>query len=535
MVLEMAQFVDLEAEASDLTDSPDEKEVEKECDGYDTSDSFIATDVDDEFDDPPCVRRLPFTLNRHNARVFRSDDENDSALDMIDLTQDEKKTIAKTVKPYRVRKKGVMLTLQHCKLVSSADVLHSLLRWEHMNPMPDKAVVCQEDHEDGSVHYHCALWFENRSDFRVYQDKAREFFKCTNMNVGKQKRRPGDPPVEELRSWSKILEYATKNATLDKIATHPSDYQYQEETVQEKVSVAVYKMFQSGENMERVLERHPSYAMANFKHLEYIRSKVQFYKAQPELKDWKTVTSDSRWNPKYTDKLDITYPVQWSKYLPDKSLALMIWMLINVRNPDRRVNQRHLWITGDTGIGKSFTFKCFGDYLRIYPCRNWNNWADYDSKQFDLIVLDEFNGGQTELTERKNPQFLNSLCDCADIYLNVKHGHYYKRDRMPIVVLSNSSITECFPREEGFTEIIQRTVKRRFIELNFMAKTVDLFIPPSVDDVEVFPEVLDIPSPVQQIDDDTRSFLAQRDSHNRRIARNGRSKVPMSALRRLVD
>lgn len=61
----------------------------------------------------------------------------------------------------------------------------------------------------------------------------------------------------------------------------------------------------------------------------------------------------------------------------------------------------------------------------------------YDDETFDLVCLDEFKG-------QKTMQFLNCFLQGGDMFLKKKGSQYHKRKNIPVIILSNWSLDDCY-------------------------------------------------------------------------------------------
>jgi len=100
-------------------------------------------------------------------------------------------------------------------------------------------------------------------------------------------------------------------------------------------------------------------------------------------------------------------------------------------------------------MGKSTLIRNLNNYLSIYyvPRDDGEFCDEYEDGIYDLIVLDEF-------TNKKTMQWMNQLLDGQTCYLKKKGGQILKKDNLPVIILSNFSLEQNYPRlnESGMLE-----------------------------------------------------------------------------------
>jgi hypothetical protein len=116
--------------------------------------------------------------------------------------------------------------------------------------------------------------------------------------------------------------------------------------------------------------------------------------------------------------------------------------------------KRHLWIYGPSNTGKT---TCLRNQMREKGEENFfqiptnNDWVGYSNQYY--LYFDEFKGQLT-------CQQLNRLCD-GGAKMNVKGGTVQIRYDCQVIILSNYSIADCFPKVD---QVVIDSLKNRFIE-----------------------------------------------------------------------
>jgi len=129
-------------------------------------------------------------------------------------------------------------------------------------------------------------------------------------------------------------------------------------------------------------------------------------------------------------------------------MQIMTWLNLNIKEP-RDFRQTQLYIYGPPKMGKSTLIRNLNNYLSIYyvPRDDGEFCDEYEDGIYDLIVLDEF-------TNKKTMQWMNQLLDGQTCYLKKKGGQILKKDNLPVIILSNFSLEQNYPRlnESGMLE-----------------------------------------------------------------------------------
>jgi len=132
--------------------------------------------------------------------------------------------------------------------------------------------------------------------------------------------------------------------------------------------------------------------------------------------------------------------------------ALIKWLALNIRAP-RQPRQLQLWLWGPPGIGKSRLVGQLRTMLRIYDMPKDEEYYDhYDDGSYDLVVVDEFK-------HQKRIQFLNAWADGQPLALKQKGSQTVKYSNLPLIILSNYSISQCYRDGVGRDALVSRFVE----------------------------------------------------------------------------
>ena len=130
-------------------------------------------------------------------------------------------------------------------------------------------------------------------------------------------------------------------------------------------------------------------------------------------------------------------------------------MLQKKRLPDELPEKkRHLWIYGPSNTGKT---TCLRNQMRekgednFFQMPTNNDWIGYVDQYY--LYFDEFKG-------QLSCQDLNRICD-GGAKMNVKGGTVQLRYDVQVIILSNFSIEECYPK---VSSVVLDSLRNRFIE-----------------------------------------------------------------------
>jgi len=100
---------------------------------------------------------------------------------------------------------------------------------------------------------------------------------------------------------------------------------------------------------------------------------------------------------------------------------------------------KHLYVYGDTSLGKTSLANCLEKLVRVYyvPYEDW--YDDYQDGQYDLAIIDEFKG-------QKPITWLNKWLDGTSMPLKKKGvaSGYIKKQRVPTILFANYPIEEVY-------------------------------------------------------------------------------------------
>lgn len=265
-------------------------------------------------------------------------------------------------------------------------------------------IVCEEQHKDGTPHLHVFLQFTKRKNFKDSN--------CFDF-LGKQH---GSYEVAKSIRGSvtyvtKAGNYIAKGVDVDAIKAKKASR-----------STEYATMLMEGKSLSEINKIDPGYVMLNKRKLE-------------EYEQWCACEAGKKrklaWVPPSLDGLT------------DSNKEIAQWICSNIRQP-RKFKAPQLFITGKTNLGKTSLVEWLEKFLSVYHIPHTEDFYDLYSDDHDLVVFDEFKG-------QKTIQWMNLFLQGAVMNIRKKGSQYMKTKNLPVIILSNYSIGDCYPkaRDDG--------------------------------------------------------------------------------------
>lgn len=260
-------------------------------------------------------------------------------------------------------------------------------------------IVCEEKHQNGDPHLHVFLLFNKRKNF-----KTASCFDFVGGQHGNYK------VVNSLRG---SVEYVTKAGCY---VVKGLDV----ESIKKKKApknAEIAKMLMDGKSMAEVNEHDPGYVMINKRKLEEYGTWVRTLKLRKEKEEYLPPTIEG---------------------LNEADLQIAQWITANIRS-SRRFKQRQLFIYGERNLGKTSLIEHLEKSLSVYHIPVTEDFYDGYDDHYDLAVIDEFKG-------QKTLQWMNEFLQGSKMPIRKKGSQDLKSKNMPVIILSNYSLSECYPK-----------------------------------------------------------------------------------------
>lgn len=357
------------------------------------------------------ISKQPTTIPTSHPSTVQS--PNSSRKRKESTSRPRKQTKKKTEEPkkgFRFQAKYAFLTYPRCDLPRE-DIMKDLQRIQDL----EWALVAQEHHEDEGLHLHAVLKFKKQPNIR-----SERYFDVRNYH----------PNIQVPESLPAVIKYCQKQDTNPLIFGTVPHLNGQGPEKKEKVSNVVATMIKEGKSLMQINELQPGYLMIHQKKIIEYQSMLRSHSTNA-LKEW---------NGAHYVGLDIC----------SASIAAD-WFSKNIKQV-RKFKQQQLYISGPTDYRKTSLIRMLSDYIRIYWVPMDEDFYDeYDDNLYDLICFDEF-------YKQKSYTFMNKFTEGGVMYIKKKGSQILKSRNLPVVILSNYTIGECYP-----DEIQRHTMSSRFM------------------------------------------------------------------------
>lgn len=288
--------------------------------------------------------------------------------------------------------------------------------WENLTthyPPTEWAIIAEEKHKDGTPHLHVALIFQEPISTR----DMNYFDRVTGKHGNYQ-------PMKSQRA---CVAYVTKAGEYDA-------YGIDVKAILAKkcgTFTTMAKELRSGKGLDHIDDLDPGFLLQHKRKCEEYLSWSNRRRERESKKPWIPFRTED---------------IEGSSEIAE--MQIMTWLNLNIKEP-RDFRQTQLYIYGPPKMGKSTLIRNLNNYLSIYyvPRDDGEFCDEYEDGIYDLIVLDEF-------TNKKTMQWMNQLLDGQTCYLKKKGGQILKKDNLPVIILSNFSLEQNYPRlnESGMLE-----------------------------------------------------------------------------------
>ena len=319
-------------------------------------------------------------------------------------------------KSYRFNAVTLFATFPQCPMPKEQALQNLLDKW-----LADIAfaIVAHENHENGDDHLHVLVKFKSKRDF--YAQDFADFIAGQHGNY------------QPARNLKHVITYVTKDGDYVSHGTVP-----QITGKKESKFDLIAKAINDGKSLREIRNEFPGMYLMHGDRITKYFTTVQVDEHNDSKLKWNGVLVPDIFQDPYGNQI-------------------ATWLNTNILKP-RKFKQAQLWISGPTNVGKTSLFLMLEKYLRVYVvCLEEDFMDGFDPSLFDLIVFDEFRG-------QKKITWMNSFVQGGTVPVRIKGSRGVKitdRDNLPVLVLSNYSIAECYHKADS-TAV--STIKSRFEE-----------------------------------------------------------------------
>lgn len=307
-------------------------------------------------------------------------------------------SMEKSVKKYRLNAKNFFLTFPQC--TEEKKIVLQRLMSSSLKEKVQWCMISQECHQDGEKHLHLGICFNVKLNIR-----KPDFFDFLCEKHGN---------YQTMRSVKASLTYLQKEDKEPLIYGEVPTFSEESKVAK---SSKIAEMVRSGSCLEDIEAEDPGYFMLNMKKIMEYQSYVSSNIIRKSLKS-------------------LVLPLVYIGQKLDTQ-AVVGWLNTNLLC-SRPFKSLQIFIHGPPNYLKSSLIECLRKYLMVYQMPLQEDFYDfYFDEKFDLVVLDEFRG-------QKTIQFLNLWLQGGEMTIRKKGSQYIKRKNLPMIILSNYCLDECY-------------------------------------------------------------------------------------------
>lgn len=271
------------------------------------------------------------------------------------------------------------------------------------------AVVCREKHKDGCFHLH-GLFVMHPG--KIYSTRS-------NRGLDSLAGKHGN--YQKVRSLYKVLKYVLKGGHYEEYGVDAKKLLRQLEVKQSSEMVIIAHDLYDGKSVADISTRENAHKI--MMHLGKLRDYELFCRANEKLV-----------LPPFI------FPLDDSSDSIDNQLRVWVRKNLHPENLPRPMRQKHLWLWGDSRLGKTIFSRTLSAHFRTYvmPSKDffsgWNNRAK-------LVLMDEYRSRDLDFMK----QFLGGW----PMQLHVHGSNVMKTSNPACILMSNKSPAECYPNEVG--------------------------------------------------------------------------------------
>lgn len=343
---------------------------------------------------PPPLTLSPWIILHQNMDRLPTS----STLTSTGSSQRQEKT---SKKKFQLKAKRLFLTFPQCS-VTKEQAQERLL-----SKFPEELtwyIIAEEAHADGTPHLHLALEFKQE-----FSTRKTEFFDFVGGKHGN---------YQAMKNQRKCVQYVVKGG---KYVVHGLDVDALMKKKDGK-SAFVAKSVLDGKTIDEINSEDPGFFMMNKRKIEEYAAWCSVRKEKKNKLEWNGIPEG--------DIMDMDSEA-------DKEIST--WLNLNIRKP-RDLRQEQLYIYGPPQMGKTSLIEHLSKYLNIYHVPRDEDFYDgYEDGVYDLCVMDEFKHSKTM-------QWLNAFLDGQVVTLRQKGKQLVKKDRLPVIVLSNYTLEQNYKK-----------------------------------------------------------------------------------------
>lgn len=302
----------------------------------------------------------------------------------------------------------------------------------------DGCLIAQELHADGTPHLHIGLWLKKA----VKTTNSRFFdFVCGKHGNYLKMRSPAGTLEYLHKSDANPLSHGTIPSRAVKKRSKRNLDGKDSGGPRALKSTSIAEAIRSGASIRQIFEADPGYFLLH-------KGKIQ---------DLHAFCAVSAMNESLTP-----WPLNMNYLGEDEATRTIAeWLKSNIKST-RPFRAPQLFISGAKKLYKTTMVELLRLSLRIYDIPMTEDFYDmYDDSLYDMCLMDEFKG-------QKTIQWMNLFLQGNTMNLRQKGHQVLKRRNLPVIILSNFTLEECYHKAVAVDPTKLDTLKSRFLEVHLL-------------------------------------------------------------------
>lgn len=309
---------------------------------------------------------------------------------------------------FRISAKNLFLTYPQCPL--SPEIATGLLRDLFSRQDPVYVLVSSETHEDDTLHLHALVCLSKRKE-------------STSANFADLTVQSGvtyHGNYQTARNIQHVKKYVLKNPVDTFVFGAEEDVFGPGAPSKEKVNARLARKIVSGKPLVSLISKpkYQPYLLTNLSKVKYFQITVA------------TLFS----------KAPLPFPKIHTDLSP-LACSVLRWMGLNLFEDSRPLRTKNLYLYSPPGCGKTTLCHILSRSLKTYFPSTGEKYFDGLENDHDLIVFDEFCGGQPL-------SLMNQILDGQECILPQRYQCLRKTKNIPVIILSNVSPFECYKKAQ---------------------------------------------------------------------------------------
>jgi len=333
----------------------------------------------------------------------------------------------KPTKKFSINARKFFVTLN--KTEQTKEIVAQKLKERYREQIKCLIIARETYKENPGHHIHIGIEFNKKKRITNH----REF---DNLFTKTEVKRGAHASIESMKGTMQETEKYLRKEDTDPLIVG----EIEADQKKEKLTDEIAKMIMEGKDDEEITLLHPGFMMMNSKRIDDFRKKCEMWKERKKEVTWKILQRTENMSQEEKDVQD--------------------WLNQNILQ-ERVHKQQQLFITGFPNSGKTLLVNVLESQLRIFHMPTQEQFYDgWKDDAYDLIVFDEWN------QIHHQHSWLMKLLEGGPNRMRSKGGSTLKRNRVPIIILTNYQWNQLYP--DGEKKIEGQAMEARILKVDLV-------------------------------------------------------------------